>query len=250
MRGTEVEENQTGDNNKGASPDPEDNSYEVPGWHAGLPDAYKGHPALKGMDVPGKLVEAYLAAQEKSSQYEGRSYIPGENASSEEWSAFRKAMGVPDNKDGYELKLPDDMDRSEMEGLAGWMKEVAFNEGLPIKATQRIFDKWVGDTRVGREETHKKQVAAKQERENALKEKYGEKWDTRVNSARDFVKRRLGDEVYNSMMEKNLLDDPAYLDSFGGLSDSLSEDNLPGSGSNTAGGAKHDGLSDMFPTMK
>lgn len=250
MRGIEVDQDEKIDNQQEANPSQENDSYEVPGWHAGLADAYKGHPALKGMDVPTKLVESYLEAKEKASKYEGRAYIPGENASSEEWSAYRKALGVPDSKDGYEFKLPDDMDRNEVEGLAAWLKDVAFTEGLPVNVTQRVFDRWVNDTKLGREDMHKKQVAEKQERENALKEKYGEKWESRTASARDFVKNRLGEDVFKSMTEKNLLDDPVYLDRFGELSAALSEDTLPGGGSNSAGGAQRDGISELFPTMK
>lgn len=244
-----MEQNQNTDNQPEAGADTASDSYEVPGWQAGIADAYKGHAALKGMDKPTALVEAYLESKGKLSQFEGRSYIPGENASSEEWSAFRKAMGVPDSKDGYDFKLPDDMDRNEVEGLAAWMKDVAFQEGLPTGATQRIFDRWVADTKKLRTDHHQKQVADKQERENALKEKYGEKWDTRVSSARDFVKNRLGEDIFNSMTEKNLLDDPVYLDGFGALHDALSEDTLPGTGS-SSGGTKVDALDAMFPTMK
>ena len=229
---------------------PESNSYEIPGWQAGIADAYKGHEALKGMDVPTKLVEAYLESKGKLSEFEGRSYIPGENASSEEWTTYRKAMGVPDTKEGYQFNLPDDMDRNEVEGLASWIKDVAFTEGLPVQATQRIFDRWVTDTKKLREDYHKDERAKKQDRESALKEKYGEKWDTRVSSAKDFVKGRLGEEIFNSMMEKNLLDDPVYLDGFGKLSDALSEDNLPGTGQTTGGDSGRDPLRELFPTMK
>ena len=245
-----MEQDQKGNDGNEAAPDPENNSYEIPGWQAGIADAYKGHAALKGMDVPTKLVEAYLESKGKLSEFEGRSYIPGENASSEEWNAYRKAMGVPDTKDGYQFNLPDDMDRNEVEGLASWMKDVAFQEGLPTQATQRIFDRWVSDTKKLREDHHKSQVSAKQERETALKEKYGEKWDTRVSSAKDFIKNRLGEDIYNSMTEKNLLDDPVYLDGFGKLSDALSEDTLPGSGQSSGGDSGRDVLSELFPTMK
>lgn len=246
-----MENDPNGNDGNGASGDPSSDSYEVPGWHAGLPDAYKGHPALKGMDVPGKLVEAYLDAKERASKYEGKAYFPGEGASSEEWAAFRKAIGVPESKDGYVFNLPEDMDRNEVESLAEWMKDVAFQEGLPANATQRIFDRWIGDTKKAREEAHKRQVQMKQEKENALKEKYGEKWESRVNSAREFVKSKLGEDVYKSMTEQNLLDDPVYLDSFGSLSESLSEDFLPGNGSGVSGGGSNrNALDELFPSMK
>ena len=245
-----MEQDPKGDNLIEGTPDPANDSYEIPGWHAGLAASYKGHPALKGMDVPSKLVEAYLSAKDTASQFEGRSYIPGENATSEEWSVYRKAMGVPDTKDGYEFKIPDDMDRNEMDGLVTWLKDIAFEEGIPVASTQRIFDKWVGDTKLAREDMHKKDVAGKQERTDALMEKLGDKYDNRVSSARDFAKNRLGEKVYNSMNEKNLLDDPDYIEAFGNLSDALSEDNLPGGGGSAGGGAERDGIAELFPTMK
>lgn len=245
-----MEQDPMGDNLTEGAPDPANDSYEIPGWHAGLAAAYKGHPALKGMDVPSKLVEAYLSAKDTASQFEGRSYIPGENASSEEWSSYRKAMGVPDTKDGYAFKIPDDMDRNEAEGLAAWIKDVAFEEGLPVQSTQRIFDRWAKDTKLAREDMHLRDVASKQERVTALKEKLGERYDNRVTSANDFAKNRLGEKVYNSLTEKALMDDPDYIEAFGALSDALSEDNLPGGGSSSGGGAERDGISELFPTMK
>ncbi len=229
--------------------DPATDSYQIPGWHAGLPDAYKGHAALKGMDVPGKLVEAYLSSMDKASQNEGRTYFPGEGASSEEWSNYRKAIGVPETKDGYEFHIPDDVDRNEAEAIANWVKEVSFEQGFSGKAAQNVFDRWINDTKTSRASIHEKQVQATAEREAGLKEKYGEKWEPMKAGAGEFIKKNLGENVYNSMTEKQLLDNPEYLEAFSNLSGRLGEDTLPDS-AGTPASKGVEGLDALFPTMK
>lgn len=68
--------------------------------------------AKKGFKSLDDVVKAHRAA-EKSLHDGGRVKIPGEGASDEELATFRKAMGVPDKPEGYEIKLP------EVEGIEG-----------------------------------------------------------------------------------------------------------------------------------
>jgi hypothetical protein len=226
--------------------------YQIPGWQSGIAASYRGDPRLRDMDVPTKLVEAYFDAQSKLSQYEGRTYIPGEGATSEEWGAYRKAMGVPDTKDGYEFPLPEDMDRNMMGSMADWFRDVAFENGIPKDLANNMFQRWAKDTKMTMEENHKKERAAAEERTKALQEKYGEKWEDRKKAAHEFAKGKMGESVYNDMVQKNLLDNPDYLDALGTLHEMTSEDTLPGNGGSAGGvdrSAEESALDGLFPTM-
>lgn len=239
----------SGDNDNGTAPAGQIN-YEIPGWQSGLPQAYRGNALLKGMDVPGKLFEAYRDSHEKLSKLEGKSYIPGKDATAEEWATYRKTMGVPDSKDGYVFEIPEVVDKSESAALVQWFKDVAFEEGLPAETTKRLFSRFMNDNIKAREEQHKAQREQMQAKTDELKKKYGEKWSERVENARTFVKEKLGDAVYEDMVQKNLFDNPVYLDSLAGLHSKLGEDSLPGGGGSGGGVVKStDGLRELFPTM-
>lgn len=224
-------------------------TYQIPGWQAGLPAAYRGHASLKDMATPGHLFEAFQSQADRLSQIDGRTYVPGEDASSEDWATYRKAIGVPESKEGYEFRAYDDMDKNEVDAISSWVRDVAFEQGLPVKVAQNVYDRWINDTRNTRKTMHEQQVQQAQEKEKALKEKYGEKWETRRDSAKNFVKTHLGENVFNSMQEKGLLDSSDYLDAFGGLSEKLGEDSLPDTGGSPGGGGGENRLDGLFPSM-
>ncbi len=236
----------------GEGNDPNATNYQIPGWQSGIAASYRGDPRLEGMDVPTKLVEAYFDATSRLSQMEGRTYIPGEGATSEEWAAYRKAMNVPDTKDGYEFPLPEDMDRNMTSNMAEWFRDVAFSEGAPKDMALRMFQRWMKDSKATQDSQHKAERAAAEERTKALQEKYGEKWEDRKKNADKFAKERLGEKVYEDMVQKNLLDNPDYLDALGALYEMTSEDNLPGNGGSAGGSTRSEedaALSGLFPTM-
>lgn len=229
-----------------------DQTYQVPAYQDAYPMALRGHAALKDFQKPADVATAYIEASERLKASEGRTYIPGENATSEEWGAFRKGMGVPDSRDGYDLHLPDTMDRDVAGGMADWLKDRAYEIGLPQKATADLFDSWVKDISEGEKVKHETEVRSKQERLDALKKKYGKDWEATQNSAKDFVKKHLGEEVHTSMLEKQLLDDPTYLGALAELSKKIGEDTIP-SGSappSQAADLETQLKNEMFPNTK
>jgi hypothetical protein len=70
----------------------------------GAPDADKLKSTLGKFKEPVELAKSYVALQAKLSQ--GGVKVPGEKATPDEISAYRKAVGVPEAVDGYKLTRP------------------------------------------------------------------------------------------------------------------------------------------------
>ena len=69
---------------------------------------------------------------------EGMVKIPGEGSSVEEIAAYRKATGVPDTPDGYELKLPEGVG---YDVIAKEVKSAAHEAGIPPSKLSSIWEK-------------------------------------------------------------------------------------------------------------
>ncbi len=75
---------------------------------------------------------------------EGMIKIPGEGATVEEVAAYRKAQGVPEAADGYELAIPDDdVNRSGNEAIAKEVAAAAHEAGIPKSKLTAVWNKVV-----------------------------------------------------------------------------------------------------------
>ena len=122
----------------------------APDWYAGLSgDAFnegashRDYVAAKGFKSLDDVVKSYREA-EHSLRNGNKVAIPGENASPEEVSAFRRAIGVPEDVKGYAIEAPNGPDgkpiplnNALLERLAG----KALEAGMP----QGAFKAVVGD---------------------------------------------------------------------------------------------------------
>ncbi len=83
----------------------EDLSF-TPGWQEKLPEEYRP-TAANFKDLPSLMKSLVETKRMASGKMEGYIKVPGEGATTEEVAAYRKAQGVPDTPDGYELKKPE-----------------------------------------------------------------------------------------------------------------------------------------------
>lgn len=116
----------------------------APAWHDSLPDDLRADLSVQQYvernDLPG-LVKSYVHAQKSLGQKPIG--IPGENATDEERAAFAKAFGVPDEADGYEIKLPDGYEPSEFEKQQHPEIQKLFHEaGLSAGQASKVMDGW------------------------------------------------------------------------------------------------------------
>ena len=74
----------------------------------------------------------------------GRKSIPSQDAPAEEWSAFMKQLGAPENKDGYSLSkidgLPENFDVAPFEEKA---KSLMFDAGLTAKQADSLWKAYI-----------------------------------------------------------------------------------------------------------
>jgi len=77
--------------------------------------------------------------------------LPSEHASDEEWAHFYSRLGRPENAEGYEIALPEDMEKAGVltkESL-GQFREVAHKAGLTPKQASAIADYYFKEAQEG-----------------------------------------------------------------------------------------------------
>lgn len=203
------------------------------GFQAALKEEYRGHEYLNGMGNINHMFEALRDSRTQLDGLKGRT-IPGEDATEEDWGSFRKAMGVPESKDGYRFEYPEDMDKNVLDGMAGWLRDVGIEEGIPDVLATKLFSRWANDLKTNTQTQHEAEVAKKQEALMGMSKEYGDKWDNTLSSTKEFATEAFGEETAKLLSEMNLLDNPTMLKSLIGLKGRVSEDTLPNT--NAVGG--------------
>lgn len=149
-------------------------------------------------------------------------FIPGEGSTPEEVAAFRKAIGVPESADGYNLKpekIPDGLDWND--DLVKPYAEIAHKYNIPAKAMQELVAQNL------QTETLRKQqmeTAIMQDLESGraeLKQTYGSEFDAKINLA-----KRAAASVGVDPTSRGFLD-PAVVKGFVRLAEMIDEDRLP-----------------------
>ncbi|WP_156477799.1 hypothetical protein [Sphingomonas sanguinis] len=90
----------------------------------------------KNFTDPAAMVKSYRSLEARI----GKGVeVPGEGATAEQIATFRKAIGVPENVDGYAMTVPEGWE-ADM-ALFGPLREVALAAGTPATAWQAMIDK-------------------------------------------------------------------------------------------------------------
>ncbi len=161
---------------------------QLPGWLAGLPRELQEIEWLRGFPKPGDFAKAALALKERAD----KSIQPlGQNATETERQAYFKALGVPDNEDGYTFdpkKLPAGMEQNAE--LTAHVKKIAKEANLTQAQAQGLYIAMharAGEA-LGRqqEEDRKAEAEAKaaiEKNEAALRKSFGNDFDARIKAA-------------------------------------------------------------------
>lgn len=138
----ETEATGTADTALGSGDDAVQGAADPGDWRADLPDD------LRDWSKKFTSREAALKSHRELESRLGKSVVlPGDDATPEQIAEFRKkALGVPDAPDGYEIKLPEDLPdalKSDDEGVKarlGKFAEVMHGAGAPPEAVQAASD--------------------------------------------------------------------------------------------------------------
>ncbi len=164
------------------------NQPQLPGWIAGLPRELQGHEWLKGFSKVGDFATAALALKERAD----KSIQPlGQNATETERAAYFKALGVPDNEDGYTFdpkKLPAGIEQNA--DLSAHVKKIAKQANLTPAQAEGLYIAMHAGAREAlvrqQEEDRKAEADAKAEiekNEATLRKTFGNDFDARIRAA-------------------------------------------------------------------
>jgi len=106
-------------------------------WRASLAPDLRSDQTLAKYQGVDALAKAHIELQRTIG---GRVKVPGENAAPEEVAQFRKALGVPEAPDGYQLAMPEGFpaDRWDKDGEAEFRK-IAHAHGITPRAAQELM---------------------------------------------------------------------------------------------------------------
>lgn len=193
-----------------------------PGWLAGVKVELRDK--VEQFKTPSELAQAFI---DSAGKLETSLAIPGDNATDEEKAAFRKALGVPESPDNYELEhgeLPEGMSKDE--AFETWFRETAHDLGLSKTQAKILFDKYSNRLSERFTEVANARKAAKQKTEETLIEKLGskEEYDATLARARRAV-RVFGSEEFDKFLEDTgLTNDPRMIVFMAQLGKTISDD--------------------------
>ena len=204
-------------------------------WHSGLSDEYRGNESLSQIPDLNTLAKSYLDAQ----QYAGGSIrIPGEDASTDDWSAFnakltdkvptllnlssdedeaRNAMyarlGRPDSKDGYKV-----------EGADPDFLEWAHDNGLSTAQVKA----WHENTQSQAEQNNESSDAQMQEANDLLKKEWGHAYDAKLSQAKNAVLAYADAETQQFLLDSGLANNAGMIRLMAGIGATLTEEQSAG----------------------
>jgi len=160
-------------------------------------------------DATRKLADRYTspaamakALREANTELSSRVKMPGEDASEEDLTRFRKAMGVPDEVTGYTIPkpehYPDEVYNSEeIQGRVNGFTEAMHKAGASGAAVEAAMN-WYWGQEVALQETIAKSDKSNTEAAEAeLRREWGSDYDGNKNVAQDFVKQYGGEDLLN-----------------------------------------------------
>ena len=150
--------------------------------------------------------------EELKNAVKGMVKVPGEGSTDDEVKAFRKAIGVPDSKDGYQLTIPtveDVNEKTAYETIAGEVKEAAFAEGIQPSKLGKVWDKVINALIKRERDLEQKGLDMMAEDERKQREKYREKYDPFMKSGDDaLMKFKSGVELGNVLKKMGIYGHP------------------------------------------
>lgn len=176
--------NQTGDQG-----DQDFNNSDSLGWRAALPDEFKEHEYVKTFQKPGDFVKASLGIKTDydalKSKMDRAIFKPGDKATPEEISAYRKSMGVPEKPEEYEFPEGENL-KNEPE-MIDWFRGVALKSGLSKEQAKGISLEWNAFVQGMVAEEERLSQEAKKEAEQNFRKQF--KTEDEYKSGRELAKR-------------------------------------------------------------
>ncbi len=201
-------------------------------WKDGLPEAVRHEKCLDNFKTIGALAQSYVHAQRAIGA--NKVILPTENSSPEEWSAFYKACGRPDDAGGYRhdaVKLPEGIVLDEAQ--LSQFREFAFENGFSQKAFEAALAFDVQRLQTQQQAAMAAQAAEYHETLDKLRTEFGGSLETVVAQCNKAMETFGLAEV---LREKGLLNNYAVIKALAGIGGKISESKLKGDGAQISAG--------------
>ncbi len=181
--------------------EPVGNSPEPTQWYG---EGSKEIVETKGWQTADDVIKGYTELEKTVG---GRVKMPTPESSAEEIRAFYQKTGCPENPEGYEIAVPEEMAGMRDEGIESAIKQIAYDQGVSKQAFESIvkgyYDKINADMQAGRNAGEK-----------ALKEEFGDKYDEQVGIAQRFCKEACSQEFRDLLEASGLGNNPVFVKEF------------------------------------
>ena len=143
-------------------------------WKDNLPEDLKTEKCFENIHTLPSLLKSYAAAQKMIGA--NKVSIPSENSTQEEWDAFYKAAGRPDNAEAYsvdQIELPQgiSLDDATMKSF----RDFAFSHGMSQKAFEEAVRFDIERVKNYQQQAAREAQAEYEETVSKLQQEYGDK---------------------------------------------------------------------------
>ena len=129
-------------------------------WHAALNEDNRRLVENKGWKSPDEALKSYSELDE----YRGRSVaLPGDDATDEDWRAFRHKLGTPKAAEAYEFEGNEGADEAALQSLKGIFLEVGLDQRQAGALYGRLSESYAQSAQA-------QQAAVAEARQNAMGE--------------------------------------------------------------------------------
>ena len=173
---------------------------EATSWYS---DEYKDVVKRTGWKDPNDAIKGY---RELEKNYSGRVKLPSPESSAEEIRAFYQKTGCPENPDGYDVSIPEELESYRDENIEKAVKQIAYDNGVSKQAFESIVKGYY-------ERLNTDMQASREAGERALKEEFNDKYDEVVTIANRFFDS-CSPEFCELVKSSGLANNPIFIKEF------------------------------------
>lgn len=183
-----------------ATEDSKWNSELPENWLQSIPEEQRG--GLEKFKDVTTLAKSYKNLE---SMLGKKGVMPiNENSTEVEIAEYRKAMGIPENPEGYQIDdVKEKYGEYFDENAAKQFTELAHTLNIPPAAAQKLMEFDAQRTNAALEAQQHSIQQAREETISTLKQEFGNNFDTEIRKTRNFVANVGGEDMLNSDLANN-----------------------------------------------
>ena len=190
-------------------------SREAGSWLDNLPPEVRTAPSLAKFKDASALAQSYLEAEKALSS---RVALPKEDSSDEEWSKFYAKLGLPENGQYLEHRVPED------EEYLKAYEDMFYSQGLSKRQGQKLLDSMYKFSQDLQKRQQEELERVRSSNTEWLKSNYGNDFDTKMTVMQAALSKFGNKELANLVEETSYA--PALVDLLVKVGETLKSDSL------------------------